>query len=230
MQASLDTLMRLVEQSHTPGAESARVSSHGELKLTKFSEATDDIEAYLTMFERLVTAHHVDTTQWAYLLAPQLTGKAQQAFTAMPSASSGSYAEVKKAILKRYDINEETYRQRFRNATCKEGETYQELAVRLADLLDKWMKDYKADPAKVLQQVAIEQLLSRLPRDIQIYEREHKARSVIKADEMADNYVQAWKPMAGEKAMSTEFKPLPNQMSVLWSEGTLSEGLQEGYS
>ena len=56
-----------------------------------------------------------------------------------------------KVILKRYDDSEETHRQRFKSATCKEGETYQELAVRLTDLLDKWMKENKADPVKVLQ-------------------------------------------------------------------------------
>ena len=42
-----------------------------------------------------MTAHNVDTAQWAYMLAPQLTGKAQQAFAAMPSTSSGSYDQVK---------------------------------------------------------------------------------------------------------------------------------------
>ena len=98
MQANLDVLTRLVERSHTPAVD--RRSSPGELKLTKFSETTDDIEAYLTTFERLMTAHHVDTAQWAYLLASQLTGKVQQAFAAMPSAKSGTYGEVKRAILK----------------------------------------------------------------------------------------------------------------------------------
>ena len=52
MQANLDTFMRLVEQSHTPVVENARVSSHGELKRTKFSEATDVIEAYLPSVSR----------------------------------------------------------------------------------------------------------------------------------------------------------------------------------
>ena len=105
--------------------------------MTKFSESTDNIEAYLTTFERLMTAHYVDTARWAYMLAPQLTGKAQQAFAAMPSTSSGSYDQVKTAILRRFDISEETYRQRFRGASCKEGKSYRELAVRLSDLLDK---------------------------------------------------------------------------------------------
>ena len=39
--------MRLVEESHIPKVVSPRVCSYGEPKLTTFSEATDDIEAYL---------------------------------------------------------------------------------------------------------------------------------------------------------------------------------------
>lgn len=45
------------------------------------------------------------------------------------------YSEVKKAILRRYDINEETYRQCFRAARRKEGEPYIELATRMATSL-----------------------------------------------------------------------------------------------
>ena len=85
MQAGLEALTRLVERAHAPGPEieseeSTRRSHVRDLKLTKFSEATDDIEAYLTTFERLATIYEVDITRWAYLLAPQLTGKAQQAY------------------------------------------------------------------------------------------------------------------------------------------------------
>ena len=34
-----------------------------------------------------------------------------EAFAAIPDATSGSYEDVKAAILVRYDINDETYRQ-----------------------------------------------------------------------------------------------------------------------
>ena len=44
--------------------------------------------------------------RWAYKLAPQLTGRAQQAYAAMPSEEAGDYALVKAAILQRYDISE----------------------------------------------------------------------------------------------------------------------------
>ena len=78
--------------------------------------------------------------------------KGLQAFAATPTTQSGSYADVKATILRRYDINKETYRQRFQAATCKSRKSYQELAaaVRLLNLLSKWMAKHKDDPQKVL--------------------------------------------------------------------------------
>ena len=82
------------------------------------------MEAYLTTFERVMQAYEVAPERWAYKLAPQLTGRAQQAYAAMPAEEAGDYEALKIAILRRYDICEETYRQRFRGAERKEDETY----------------------------------------------------------------------------------------------------------
>ena len=48
------------------------------LKLTKLTE-TDNIEAFLTTFERAVEAHGVERDKRAATVAPQLTGKARLA-------------------------------------------------------------------------------------------------------------------------------------------------------
>ena len=74
------------------------------LKLTKLAEA-DDIEAFLTTFERAVEAHGVDRDKCAAILAPQLTGKAHLAYAAMTDADAKDYDRVKAAIFQRYDIN-----------------------------------------------------------------------------------------------------------------------------
>ena len=79
------------------------------LKLTKLAE-NDDIEAFLTTFERAVEAHGVDRDKRAAILAPQLTGKARLAYAAMSDHDAKDYDRVKAAIFRRYDINEETYR------------------------------------------------------------------------------------------------------------------------
>ena len=137
MQEQLDMIQSLVESSRiasVPAGGTRPAEGHGtvrdKLVLTKFSES-EDIEAYLTTFERLMTVYDVEEERWAIKLAPQLTGRAQQAYAAMSTEMAGNYKEVKKAILRRYDIGEETYRQRFRSVRKKESEAYVELVTRL---------------------------------------------------------------------------------------------------
>ena len=103
------------------------------LKLTKLAEG-DDIEAFLTTFERAVEAHGVDRDKRAAILAPQLTGKARLAYAAMTDDDARDYDRVKAAIFQRYDINEETYRCCFRAIKPLENETPVELAIRVQDL------------------------------------------------------------------------------------------------
>lgn len=53
--------------------------------LSKLSEE-DDIEAYLTTFERMMMGYSIEKEKWSYRLAPNLTERAQQAFAALPHA------------------------------------------------------------------------------------------------------------------------------------------------
>ena len=100
-----------------------------------------------------MSVYEVPQNCWAYKLAPQLTGQAQQAYAAMPTEEAGNYALVKAAILRRYDISEETYQQRFQNAVPNNNETYRELAVHTMDLLQKWMKDHMETVQSVLNRL-----------------------------------------------------------------------------
>lgn len=122
-----ETLGRRVQPSVVPGGD-----GNSRVKLTKLG-TMDDIEAYLTTFERMMVAYEVPKKRWAFMLVPQLMGKAQQAYAAMDMALSADYDEVKAAVIRRYGINEEAYRQRFRSAERKEDETHRELAIRLGD-------------------------------------------------------------------------------------------------
>ena len=77
------------------------------LKLAKLTWL-DNIEAFMTIFERSLEAHEIEREKWLVLLAPQLTGKVQQDYAALSSKDSKKYIKDKEAIFKRYDINEET--------------------------------------------------------------------------------------------------------------------------
>jgi hypothetical protein len=122
IQEQLAMIRSLVETSRStavPGGETRPVEGHRhKLVLTKFGDG-EDIEAFLTTFERLMTVYGMEQSRCAIKLAPQLTGKAQQAYAAMNADAAADYVQVKSAILRRYDICDETYRQRFRSTRVK---------------------------------------------------------------------------------------------------------------
>ena len=159
LREQMEMLQAMVEAGTRRDAAPGRASDD-KVKLSKLAEC-DDIEAYLTTFERMMAAYEIPEGRWSFKLAPMLTGKAQQAYAAMEPARTAEYAQIKTAILRRYDISEETYRQRFRVAAKKDGETYRELATRVVDLLEKWTKTCTTVKAQARRQEEEAALLER---------------------------------------------------------------------
>ena len=182
--AYLDLIAKLAETRKEDSAKPANLS----VKLVPLG-AEDDVEAYLVTFERILTAHGIDENRWAHFLAPQLTGKAQLAFAALPTTSSDDYEAIKAAILARYGINEDAYQVRFRGLVRREGETNRETATRLMDLLGKWMKEHQT--AREIQQViGLEQFLNTLPLEKRLWVHEKKPKTCVEAGELVDEYEQ----------------------------------------
>ena len=86
-------------------------SSEKDVQLVRLTEK-DDIETYFTTFKRVMEAYEIDKLRWAFKLAPYLSGKAQQAYVSLSAEEAAQYDSVKEAVFHRYDIKEETYRQR----------------------------------------------------------------------------------------------------------------------
>ena len=124
------------------------------------------------------------------MLAPQLMGKAQKAFAALKDGAAGDYDALKAAILKRYGINEEGYRQRLRGVKKQSDETYRELAPRAMETTTKWLQDY-GTREEVIEAVTTEQLMNEMPGELNMWVRERKPRTSALAGELADDYVQA---------------------------------------
>ena len=171
-------------------------------KLTKLTES-EDIEAYLTTFERMMVAHEVEEEKWAFKLAPNLSGKAQLAYAAMDSEGAKDYEQVKETILLRYNINTETYRQRFRSAKKQEDWSYRDLIVKLQDLSRKWTKD-KTSAEEVVDLMVTEQFLTTLPQELRVWVTDRKPKTSTEAGQMADEYVQTRKSTQENKRVSGE--------------------------
>ena len=193
MQEQLAMIRSLVESSRPAPSEprvgEGRSTVQDKLVLSKFNEG-EDVEAYLTTFERLMTVYGIDEERWAIKLASQLSGRAQQAYAALSADVAGDYKRVKKAILRRCDISEETYRQRFRATRRKENEAYSELATRLQDLAGKWLADCDSVQT-IMDKLVMEQMLDVMPANLRIWLCERKPTSVAETGSMADDYLSA---------------------------------------
>ena len=137
-------------------------------------------------------AHGVDRDKRAAILVPQLTGKVRLAYAAMTDADAKDYNQVKAAIFQQYDINEETYRRHFRAIKPLENKTPVELAIRVKDLVEKWLKD-SGNRAAVVGVVVKEQFTEVLPEEVRVCVKERKPRTTQEAGRLAKDYCQARK-------------------------------------
>ncbi|XP_057693505.1 uncharacterized protein LOC130916648 [Corythoichthys intestinalis] len=162
-------------------------------KLQKLSEE-DDIEHFLITFERIAAACRWPKVDWAFHLIPLLTGKARSAFVHMDVDVSMNYDQVKSAILQKYEINSETYRQRFRSLQVDPEETPKELYIRLKELYGKWVQ----------------------PRELQVWIKEHDPESADEAATLANVFVaargkhQPWAHKSGSKGDFGQPPPAPS--------------------
>ena len=187
----MQVLQSLVEGVHLQGEAAQKKAENDRAVIPRLTEQ-DDIVSYLTMFERLMMAFEVKKERWAFKLALSLSGKAQKAYSALPAEEAGDYKLLKEAILRRYDITDESYRQRFCSGRRGKEESNKELVVCLNDLATKWLKERKSRE-EVVDQIVLEQFLKTLPDDIRVYIRERSPKTSEEAAKVADDYLQARK-------------------------------------
>ena len=85
----------------------------GSLRLVpQFCERDPDI--FFSLFERVAESRGWSDSDRTLLLQCVLTGKAQEAYSALTIVESREYATVKAAVLRSYELVPEAYRQRFR--------------------------------------------------------------------------------------------------------------------
>ncbi len=135
----------------------------------------DDIENFLAMFERIAEQQKWPGDVWATQWAGLLTGKAMAAYAALQAGEAGDYKVVKKTILHRYNVNEETHRLRFRQDRKKHDESYREWVCREADHFDRWTKDQEMS---LRDMVVMEQVLQNVPAELAVWLKERKPSSL----------------------------------------------------
>ena len=118
-------------------------SSHGtrSVKLPMFEEEKDDLDAYLNRFERMCTSCGIRREDWTMQLARLLKGSALEVYRRLPDEDLDNFDELKRKLLKRFQLTESGFRQRFKQSrilpdwrnTFTSGVTWQSLKTATRD-------------------------------------------------------------------------------------------------
>lgn len=151
----------------------------------------EDIENYLLRFERMARTWAWPEREWACRLVPLLTGRALAAYTSMDERRSNIYKDLREAILEKFDVTTETYRQRFRTATTPPGETPTETYNRLKNLYRRWMRPEQHTKEDIGETIIMEQLINVLPYDVRTWVKEHEPKDGKTTAKLAMQYLNA---------------------------------------
>ena len=173
------------------GSDSAQ-GVRTQIKFPKFVEGQDP-DIFLRSFEKLALLHKWDKSQWAVRLVPLLSGKALEAYSRVSDADSGNYDAIKLAILKRYELTAEAYREKFRGSKQLKDESFKDFVVRTEGYLKHWCirENIGLDFEKLYDLFMREQLLMLASKDLRLWVNEHKPCTVDQVVELAESYQTA---------------------------------------
>ena len=119
-----------------------------------------------------------------------LSGKAQEAYSALTIDDSKVYEMVKAAVLKAYELVPEAYRQRFRSWEKSGKQTHMEFARDLKIHFNRRCNSLSVESyGDLCELIVLEQFKNTVPSQIAMYLNERKVKTATEAAALADEYV-----------------------------------------
>ncbi|XP_066971747.1 uncharacterized protein [Macrobrachium rosenbergii] len=162
-------------------------------KIPCFVDGQDEMDAYLSRFEKLAVFYKWKKEDYAYLLGTLLRGRALRIYIGLPSSVSDNYDELKLALLKVYHIDVDSYRKKFKESVVEDDESYIQLVSRMENYLSKWVelsgvnKDYDSLSDLLIR----DQLLSNCPKELRVFFEREKYSKTLELAEAADRFMSA---------------------------------------
>ncbi len=161
----------------------------GNLRLLpRFNEK--EPEAFFSLFERVAEVRKWPESARTVMLQCVLTGRAQEAYSALSVQDGKNYECVKAAVLKTYELVPEAYRQRFRTWKRHEKQTHLEFARDLTGHFTRWCSAMKVETfAELSELMVLEQFKNSVSDNIAQHINDLKVKTVAEAAAVADDYV-----------------------------------------
>ena len=156
--------------------------------IPKFTE--DDVDTFLTSFERIAALHQWPKEQYAAILHAHLSGKALNVLNELSLDDCQDYDKLKSSILTAYAVVPEVHRKTFRALTKAAGETYSEFAFKVTTQFRKWTESEQAysDVVALRELIQLEKFVSDLDHELRVWLIDQKPKTLHDAAKLADQY------------------------------------------
>ena len=168
------------------------VGSHRP-KIQPFVDGRDQIDAYLSRFERFARTQGWPEEEWATSLSVLLSGRALEVYARMREEEAGEYSSLKSALLLRYDLTEEGYRKRLRESRPELDESPAQFITRLREYLNKWIELAGANGStdSIVDLMVSEQFLNSCSSELATYLRLKPTLDLEELAKSAENFLNA---------------------------------------
>ncbi|GFO18190.1 reticulocyte-binding protein 2 homolog a [Plakobranchus ocellatus] len=178
-----------------PDGGGARSSDAGAKhpKLPNFQNGRDDLDIWLTRFERFAESNGWSRKKWSSSLCALLNGRALDCYGRLSAEQAKDYDKVKEALMKKYDLTEDGYRRKFRTCKPAKGESPDMFVVRIVTYLDRWIELSKADKSyeKLKDLIMPAQFMDACPEDLATSLREKDLPTLERVAKEADLFLKA---------------------------------------
>ena len=162
--------------------------------LPAFNENKDNFEAYIARFESFATLRKWPKEDWAMQLNLLLSGETLDTFFGLPNDQQANYEAVKKALLRRFSLTEQGFRQELYGTSVKSGETPTQFMARLERLFQSWVQAaYIEKTFDGLRSLILkEEFFKRCNSDLVAYLREKSVTDIDGVATTAQRYLDAY--------------------------------------
>ena len=158
------------------------------IKIPKFDDKSDTMDAYIHRFEFLATSKNLDKKHWSVCLSQSLSGASLEVLQSMTIADAGDYDKLKTKLLERFKYNQEGYRKQFKACKPNENENFDTFFDKLGQTLNKWIEasDIKnGDYNKLRCLMLFEQLYDSCNPKMVSFLKEHNPKNETEMREYA---------------------------------------------
>ena len=219
--ARLEMEKEQLKAEHPEGTASVgnRLVGSSVPKLPAFDDKRDDMDAYLHRYEQYAIGNNWPKERWASNLSALLTGVALQVYYRLPSHEIGNYDVLKEALLRRFQLTEAGFRDRFCTNKPEMNESFSQFVNRITGYFDRWVELSKVEGTfDGLQDLLIrEQALNICKEDLKMFIVERKPTKAKEMSVMAEQYLEVhgniydfWNKLSQVKSLGGDLVKIKN--------------------